>query len=143
MARGECTTKHENKASYNTDYIVLDLRHRLKKEIFIFVKNVLLIKNWFIVSDFSEYLLRHIEKCSSHLYFLFKTKVKFTTFGIFQLPNTSEQLHQTNFLSRIYFIIFVQRCDIFKSIKNHFIKIKKQVMLTNFALVMYMIREQY
>ena len=24
-ASSECTTKHENKASYNTDYIVLDL----------------------------------------------------------------------------------------------------------------------
>ena len=24
-ARSECTTKHENKASYNTDYIVPDL----------------------------------------------------------------------------------------------------------------------
>ena len=25
MARSECTAKHENKASYNTDYIVPDL----------------------------------------------------------------------------------------------------------------------
>ena len=24
-ARGECTAKHENKTSYNTDYIALDL----------------------------------------------------------------------------------------------------------------------
>ena len=25
MARSECTAKHENKASYNTDYTVLNL----------------------------------------------------------------------------------------------------------------------
>ena len=50
-ARSECTAKYENKASYNTDYIVPDLidflamiekrsKRRLKKEIFIFVKNI-------------------------------------------------------------------------------------------------------
>ena len=49
--RSECTAKHENKASYNTDQIVTDLidflamierrsKHRLKKEILIFVKNI-------------------------------------------------------------------------------------------------------
>ena len=61
--RSECTTKQENKASYNTDYIVPDLidffgddenrsRRRLKKEIFIIAKNIVLIKNWFVVSNF-------------------------------------------------------------------------------------------
>ena len=55
--------KHENKASYNTDYIVPHLtdflamtekrsRRRLEKEIFIFVKNIVLTKNWFVVSNF-------------------------------------------------------------------------------------------
>ena len=50
-ARSECTAKYENKASYNTDNIVPDLidflamiekrsKRRLKKEIFIFVKNI-------------------------------------------------------------------------------------------------------
>ena len=45
-ARSDCTAKHENKASYNTDYIVPDLidslamikkrsKRRLQKEIFI------------------------------------------------------------------------------------------------------------
>ena len=59
----ECTAKQENKASYNTDYIVPDLidffgddenrsRRRLKKEIFIIAKNIVLIKNWFVVSNF-------------------------------------------------------------------------------------------
>ena len=49
--RSECTAKYENKASYNTDYIVPDLidflamiekrsKRRLKKEIIIFVKNI-------------------------------------------------------------------------------------------------------
>ena len=48
-ACSECTAEHKNKASYNTYYIVADLidflvmiekrsKHRLKKEIFIFVK---------------------------------------------------------------------------------------------------------
>ena len=62
-ACSECTAKHENKASFNTDYIVPDLidflaviekrsKHRLKKEIFISVKNIVLTKNWFVVSNF-------------------------------------------------------------------------------------------
>ena len=65
-ACSECTEKHENKASYNTDYIVPDLidflamiekrsKLRLKKEIFIFVKNIALTKNWFVVSSFREF----------------------------------------------------------------------------------------
>ena len=48
-ASSECTAKHENKGSYNTDYIVADLidplamiekrsKRRLKKEISIIVK---------------------------------------------------------------------------------------------------------
>ena len=55
-ARSECTTKHGNKASYNKDFIVPDLidflamiekrsKRRLKKEIFIFVKNIIPTKN--------------------------------------------------------------------------------------------------
>ena len=62
-ARSECTAKQENKASYNADYIVPDLidffgmiekgsKRRLKKEIFIIVKNITLTKNWFVVSNF-------------------------------------------------------------------------------------------
>ena len=57
-ARSECTAKHENKASRNTDYIVPDLidflvmiekrsKRGLKKEIVIFVKNIVLTKNWY------------------------------------------------------------------------------------------------
>ena len=56
--RSECTAKHENKASCNTDYIVPDLidflvmiekrsKRGLKKEIVIFVKNTVLTKNWY------------------------------------------------------------------------------------------------
>ena len=63
-ARSECTAKHKNKASYNTDYIVPDLielflamiekrsKCRLKKEIFIFANSIVLTKNWFVVSNF-------------------------------------------------------------------------------------------
>ena len=47
----------------NTDRLALDLidflamiekrsKRRLKKEIFTFVKNIVLTKNWFVVSDF-------------------------------------------------------------------------------------------
>ena len=46
-------------------------------------------------------------------------------------------------LYRNYFSIFVLRWDVFKLIKNPFIKIKKQLMLTNFTLVMYKIAEKY
>ena len=55
MTHSECTTKQENKASYNTDYIVPDwiefFDGRLKKEIFIIVNNIVLTKNWFVVSN--------------------------------------------------------------------------------------------
>ena len=56
-ARSECTAKKENKASYNTYYIVpamieKRLKRRLKKEIVIIVKNIVLIQNWFAVSNF-------------------------------------------------------------------------------------------
>ena len=94
-ARSQCTGKHENNASYNTDYIVPDLidfltmiekgpKRRLKKEIFIFVKNIVLTDNWFVVSNFGEFPKHHTEKlCSDHLHLLLKTKVKFTTFRTF------------------------------------------------------------
>ena len=62
-ALSESTAKHENKVSYNKDYNVPDLiaflaktekrsKRRLKKETFIFVKNVVLNKNWFVFSNF-------------------------------------------------------------------------------------------
>ena len=65
MARSKSTAKHENKTSYNTDYIVPNLidyfgndwkeiKRRLKKEIIIIVKNIVLTKNWFVVSNFWE-----------------------------------------------------------------------------------------
>ena len=66
MAHCKCTTKHENKASYNTDYIFPDLidffDDRLKKEIFIIVNNIVLTKNWFVVSNSWEFSKHHIEK---------------------------------------------------------------------------------
>ena len=58
----ECTAKHKNKASYNTDYIAPDLtdffgddRKVIKMQIEktnIFVKNFVRTKNWFAVSNF-------------------------------------------------------------------------------------------
>ena len=89
-ARSECTAKQENKASYNTYYIVPDLvdffgddwkeiKSQAEKSLFIIVKNIALTKNWFILSNFWEFPKDHMEKCSDHLYLL-KTKVNFTTF---------------------------------------------------------------
>ena len=88
-ARSERTAKQENKASYNTDYIVPDLidffdddwkgiktKTEMKKEIFIIVKNFVLTKNWFVVSNFWDFPKDHTEKqCSGYLYLLLKTKV--------------------------------------------------------------------
>ena len=94
-AWSECSVKHENKASYNTGYIVSDLiyflamfekrsKRRLKKEISIFVKNIVLPKNWFVDSNLLEFPKHHTEKYySDYFYFLVKTKVKFTAFRTF------------------------------------------------------------
>ena len=56
---------------YNTDYIVPDLsdlfvdekqsKCRLKKEIFVFVKSIVLTKNWFLASNFWEFTNHHTE----------------------------------------------------------------------------------
>ena len=102
-ACSECIAKHGNKASYNTDYIALTWltslvmiekksKCRLKKEIFIIVKNTVLTKNWFVVSNFWELPKYHTEKCSGHLYFSLKIKVEFTTFRTFQLQSTWDRL---------------------------------------------------
>ena len=75
-ARSECTTKQGNKASYNTDYIVPDLieffgddwkeiemqtekRNSNRKKI---VKNIVLTKIWFVVSNFWELPKYHTKK---------------------------------------------------------------------------------
>ena len=71
----ECTAKHENKANYNADYIghhTLFLiwltslamiekssKGRLKKEIIIILKNIILTKNWFVVSNLWELPKHH------------------------------------------------------------------------------------
>ena len=71
--RSECTTKPENKTGCNTDHIVPNLidflvitekrsEQRLKKEIFTFVKNIVLTKCSFLVSIFYEFLEHHMQK---------------------------------------------------------------------------------
>ena len=52
------------------------------------------------------------------------------------------QVNQTHFSCRNYFTIYVLRWDVFRLIKNSFTKIKKQLILTNFTLVMYKIAEE-
>ena len=72
-ARRECTAKQENKASYTTDYIIPDsldffdddwkeIQTQTEKEIFIIVKNIVLAKNWFVVSNFWGFSKDHTEK---------------------------------------------------------------------------------
>ena len=69
-ACSEGTEKQENKTSYNTDYIVFEFfgddwketKRSLKKEIFIVVKNIVVNKNWFSVSNFWEFPKDHTEK---------------------------------------------------------------------------------
>ena len=59
-------------------------KRRLKKEIFIIVKNIELTKNWLVVSNFLEFPEDHTEKYfSGNLYFLLETKVKFTNVRYF------------------------------------------------------------
>ena len=71
-ARSECTAKQENKASYNTYYIVPDLIDFFGddwKEIKtqnekrnIIVKNIVRTKNWFVFSNFWEFPKDHTKK---------------------------------------------------------------------------------
>ena len=72
-ARRECTAKQRNKTSYNIDYIVPDLidffgddwkeiKTQTEKKMFIFVKNIVLTKNWFVFSNFWEFPKDHTEK---------------------------------------------------------------------------------
>ena len=59
-ARSECTAKQGNKASCNTDYIVPDLidffgnelKTQTEKRNISNVKNIVLTKNWLVVSNF-------------------------------------------------------------------------------------------
>ena len=74
------------------------------------------------------------------MYFLLKLK---SNSLVSELFSYKEQFTQTNLLYRNYFSIFVLRWDVFKLIKNPFMKIKKQLMLTNFTLFMYKIAEKY
>ena len=88
-------------------------KRRLKKEIFIIVKNIALTKNWFFVSNFWEF------------------------------TECLRQVNQAHFLCRNCFCTFVLRCYILKLIKNPFMQIKKkQLIITNFTLVMRKIAEK-
>ena len=100
-ARSECTAKNTSTrpATIQTTLFVIlltsfamikkRLKRKLETEIFRIVKNIVLTKNWFVESNFFELPELHMEKyCSGHLYFLLKTKLKLTTFRIFQLQST-------------------------------------------------------
>ena len=53
------------------------------------------------------------------------------------------QVNQTNCSYRDYFSISILEWDDFKLIKNPFLKIKRQLMLTTFTLGIYQIAENY
>ena len=118
-------------------------KSRLKKEIFMIAKDIALTKSWFVVCNFWEFPKDHTEKnalviCISYL----KPKL----FHYFQSFLVTEYLrwgNQTHFSYRNYYSIFVLRWDVFKLIKNPFIKIKKQLTLTSFNLVPYKIAGKY
>ena len=88
-ASSECTTKHENKVSYNTDYNVPDLidffgndwkeitTQGEKKEIFIFVKNIVQI--FLLVFSMNFLNTKWKIYISGQLYVLLKPKAKLTT----------------------------------------------------------------
>ena len=88
-ASSECTTKHENKVSYNTDYNVPDLidffgndwkeitTQDEKKEIFIFVKNI--VQTFLLVFSMNFLNTKWKIYISGQLYVLLKPKAKLTT----------------------------------------------------------------
>ena len=63
-------------------------------------------------------------------------------FQNFLVTDYLRQVNQKHISSRNYFRIFVLRW-VFKLIKNSFITVKKQIMLTNFTLIMYKIGAMY
>ena len=72
---------------------------------------------------------------------VFPTKIHY--FQNFLVTEYLRQVNQKHFSYRNWFVIFVLRWDVFKLFKNSFIKIKKQLMLTNVTLVMYKIAEKH
>ena len=145
-------SKTQNKASYNTTTLFLICltslamikkrsKRRLKKEIFIIVKNIARTKIGLLLV-ISENFLSTIRKNNVLiiLYFLLKSKGNY--FQNFLITKYLRQVNQTHFSYRNCFSIFVLRWDLFRLIKNRFIKIKKQLMLTNFTLVVCKIEEK-
>ena len=88
-ASSGCTTKHENKVSYNTDYNVPDLidffgndwkeitTQGEKKEIFIFAKNI--VQTFLLVFSMNFLNTKWKIYISGQLYVLLKPKAKLTT----------------------------------------------------------------
>ena len=125
-ARSECTTKHENKASCNTDYLVPDLNIL----IWVLDENTDLKKNWLKLGLFLVFptnFLSAIWKIKVLVICISYWKPKLNS--LLSKFSVAKQLNKTSFPYRSYFSIFVLRWDVSKSIKNHFIKTKKQ--LTN------------
>ena len=107
---------HSEIRKYDVDYIVSymvdlwvkrDKNIRLKKEI-ISVKNIILSKNYFVVSIFHE-LPEHIMKkwYSSYVYFHEKLKAKSLLSDLFSYKLLKGRLNQTKFSHRISFNIFI------------------------------------
>ena len=111
----QVTTQNTLFLIWLTSLLMIEKRskRRLKKEIFIIVKNIAPTKNCFFVSNFWEF------------------------------TECLRQVNQAHFVCRNCFCTFALRWYILKLIKNPFMQIKKkQLMLTNFTLVMCKIAEK-
>ena len=112
-------------------------KRKLEKEIFIIVKNIVLIKIGLLLVISDNFLSTIRENnvlaiCISYL----KPRLNSLLSELFIYKETTSNTENTS-------SIFVLRWDVFELIKNPFIKIQKQLILTNFIRVMYKIEEKY
>ena len=113
--------------------------HSWKKGIFIFVKNIVLNKNWFVVSIFHEFPEHHMEKqCPRHLQFQIHYFQNFLVAKCLRKGLSNKQ----SFIKATSAFLFWVGIFPGNSIKNPFTEIKKQLMLINFTLVIQMITKK-
>ena len=134
--------KQENKASYTTDYIVPNLIDYFDdgwKEI----KILYWLKIGLLLVIYENFLRIIWKNNALNIRIFYWNTNLIHYFQNFLVTEYLRQVNQTHFSYRNYFSIFVLRWDVVKLIKNPFIKIKRQLMLTNFTLFMYKIAEIY
>ena len=128
-ARSECTAKHENNASYNIDYIILDLVDFLgndfkeiktqieKRNIHNCKKSIALIKIGLLLVISDNFLSTIGENNALPICISYgKPKLNSLLSQVFIYKETTSSTENTS-------SIFVLRWDVFKLIKSTFIKI--------------------